>query len=369
MRNSPFQRKVLLEFPRYNAGLTMDEVRRTSGVEHIVKLASNENPRGPSPRVAEALDECKGSLYRYPDPAALALRSMIADATGIPVPRITVANGSESLIESICLAVLEPGDRVVTLDPSFDLHVSYPRLMKAQVDRVAVSAEMEFDIDAMARAVSHPTRILMFSNPSNPVGCVMSRSGLERLLGSVSPHTLLVMDEAYIEYGMADGCVSALDVLAGYSGGWVVLRTFSKAYGLAGLRVGYALASDDCLVESIDKVKTPFNVNVVAQRAAVAALSDAQHVIDGIREIRQERVRMRRALERRGFRVAPSGTNFLFVDCGEDSAEFASRLLSQGVIVKPWRSSEYSRFVRMTVGAPDENDALLRAIDHWRCDA
>lgn len=356
-------RTEALQLGVYNAGLSDDAVRSTWQVEHIARLASNENPLGASPDVAIALQAGLGRTAIYPDSASQHLRRAIAAKCGVETGQVTIGNGSEELLKLLCLAFINPGDRVVTLLPSFGLHQIYPQMMGADVTLVPVSAQMEFDLAAWQQALSTPTKMLIVSNPSNPVGCMLGEEGLRQLIAMAPADCILVIDEAYYEYcqQLAD-FPDSLSILRAQSRPWIVLRTFSKAYGLAGLRVGYGMASDAALVGVIDRVRTPFNINRFAQTAALAALQDENHIAASVSHVTAQRAVMRAALEELGYVVAPSEANFLFFNTGGDSAEFARALLAHGVIVKPWLEPGYTHWVRVSVGSTADNQRFLSAL-------
>lgn len=354
------------ELPAYNAGLSSEAVRLRYGVQHVARLASNENPYGPSPAVAEALGTLAARISLYPDPQCTALRAAIAARTGAQAADIVVGNGSENLLEMLCLASLSPGDRVVTLLPSFGLHEIYPRMMGADVHMVPVNAAMAFDVDAWCAALTTgvPPKMAIFSNPSNPVGCMLDTAAFRRIVQATPPQTLLVVDEAYVEYARhAPGFPDALAELRAQTRPWIVLRTFSKAWGLAGLRVGYGVASDPRLVQMLDRVRTPFNVNVAAQTAALAAWADSAHMENCVSQTIAQREWMAAQLASRGYAVAPSATNFLFVHVGQPNAAVAEALLQRGVIVKPWKEAGYDAFIRVSIGSAADNQLFLQALE------
>jgi len=230
------------ELPAYNAGLSSDTVRQRYGVDHIARLGSNENPFGPSPAVAAALGELAPSAGLYPDANSVALRQAIAARTQVQPEEVVIGNGSENLLELLCLAFLSPGDRVVTLLPSFGLHEIFPRMMGAQVEMVPVTPALEFDVAAWCQALAGGEslpKMAILSNPSNPVGCMLDAEAFDRIVQAAAPETLLVIDEAYYEYAqLSPGFPNALTRLRQQDRPWIVLRTFSKAWGLADLRVG-----------------------------------------------------------------------------------------------------------------------------------
>lgn len=347
----------------YNAGLSADSVQQKYGVAHVAKLASNENPLGASPQVVAALqaDACFSAVYS--DASSAALRQALAEHTGVRADNIVVGNGSEDILHMLALAFLNPGDRVVTLMPSFGLHEIFPRMMGADVTLVGVNAQRRFDVEAWETALSTPAKMVIFSNPSNPVGCMLDKQGFARIIDAAPQDCLLAIDEAYFEYCESDpDYPDSLRILAQQPRPWIVLRTFSKAYGLAGLRVGYGLASHPELVNLLDRVRTPFNINRCAQTAAVAALQDKQHVIDSIALTTAQRGMMAAELAALGFDVAPSYANFLFFDCGRPSGELARRLLTYGVIIKPWRETGYENWIRVSVGNEQDNRQFMDSL-------
>lgn len=346
--------------PPYNAGMTIDEAVRRYGLTRIAKLASGENPFGASPRIAAAL--AKLDLSLYPDPAGLKLRQAIADTLGIAAQRVILGNGSEDLIEIVCRAILRPGDDVVTLYPSFPLHEIYPGICGATTIRIPVRDDFSIDESVLLAAVERRPRMLMFANPMNPVGSILDGAAFDRLCAALHPSTVLVLDEAYIEYADPQRFPDALAALRGLANPFIVLRTFSKAYGLAGLRLGYGITSDPEFTEVLDRVRTPFNVNAVAQTSGLVAWADHAHMERSIRHNTVERARVAAALRESGACVAPSEGNFLFFSLGWPGTELAERLLAQGVIVKPWLQPGYTDFCRMTIGSSDANDHFLDAV-------
>lgn len=356
-------RREARQLGRYNAGLSDDAVRQRFALTDIARLASNENPLGMSPLAEAALRTEVTRNACYPDPASLQLRAVIAARTGVTPDQVVMGNGSENLLEMLCLAFLNPGDRVVTLVPSFGLHHLYPKMLGAEVTLVSVNAQMEYDLDAWAQALVQPAKMVVFSNPSNPVGCMLGREGFERLIAMTPPDCVLVIDEAYYEYCAAHpDYPDSLSLLRQQTRPWIVLRTFSKAYGLAGLRVGYGLACDAEMVELLDRVRTPFNINRMAQAAAQAALLDVAHVARSVTHVTQQRAWLREQLHAMGWFVAPSQANFLFVNVAQDSAALAERLLHFGVIVKPWLEAGYTQWIRISVGSEVANQQCITAL-------
>ncbi|MDB5783141.1 aminotransferase class I/II-fold pyridoxal phosphate-dependent enzyme [Caballeronia mineralivorans] len=355
--------------PAYNAGLSGEFVRARYGVSHVAKLGSNENPRGASAAVLAHLAEftTAGTLALYPDPSCSALRSLIAERLAVDPEQLLFGNGSEDLLAIAAHTFLAPGDEVITVIPSFGLHIIYPQSVGAKVVTVPMRADFEFDVDALIAAVSPRTRMLIVSNPSNPVGCAMDAAEMRRLLNAVSPGTLVLWDEAYFEYAADEGGYpDSLAILRESGLPWLLLRTFSKAYGLAALRVGYGVASAPELAGLMNRVRTPFNINQIAQQAAAVAFSDQAHVVASVEAARAGREWMRAALVRLGINPARSCANFLFFDCGEDATKLAGRMLEDGVIVKPWREAGYETCMRVSVGSTADNALFMESFERRR---
>ena len=353
--------------PAYNAGLSSEAVRARYGVTDIVRLASNENPYGASPAIVQALADVALRIGTYPDAHCTTLRAALAERTGVAPACTVVGNGSEDILQMLCLAFLSPGDRVLTQSPAFGLHEIYPRMMGAQVELLALTPALGFDVEAWCAALARGPKIAMLANPSNPVGCMFDVDEFVRLLDATPDHTLLVVDEAYYEYArLSPGYPDVLALLQGRTMPWIVLRTFSKAWGLAGLRVGYGLACDAALVQLLDRVRTPFNVNHAAQAAALAAWGDAAHMQHAVahtvhlRGVLAERLRATPALAH--LRIAPSAANFLFIDLGRPNGPVNEGLLARGIVVKPWKDPGYETFIRVSIGTADEMDCFVQAL-------
>jgi histidinol-phosphate aminotransferase len=355
-------RPEVVDLPSYDPWFDIVPVDGEDG--RLLELSSNENPFGPSPAVAEVLSGLASQVGRYPDPSCRRLRAALSKHTGVGSDQIGIGNGAENLIELLCQTFLTPGDRVVTQAPCYGLHDIHPRAVGAVVEKVRMAADLGWDVPAWRAALARPAKLVMFSNPSNPVGCILDRDGFGEVLAATPRGALLVVDEAYGEY--AAECPEfpdSLGELQAQSRPWIILRTFSKAYGLAGLRVGYALASDSRIVSWLNRVRSPYNVNHAAQETALAALGDPDHMRDGVRKVAELRTSLARRLKACGYNVAPSHACFLFVEVGSGSGvKVAERLRQRGIAVKPWREEGYTSFIRVTIGHQDENDRFLAAL-------
>lgn len=356
-------RPTLCHIHPYNAGLGLNEVKSKYGVTEIAKLASNENPAGPAPEVLSALKLVSSDLFLYPDAGSGHLTATLADYLDVSTDNLIFGNGSEELISIICRSVVEPGDRVITLYPSFPLHEDYATLMGAHVERVGLTETLEIDLVALLEAVEKPAKMLIFANPMNPVGTWLNPQQLKQVIAAKHPDTLLVLDEAYYEYAISGDYVSGRDCLMPGDQNWIFLRTFSKAWGLAGLRVGFGICGSKALRQALDLTRTPFNINITAQMAATLALQHDTHMKACTAKTIQQRDSMSRELRIRGHRVAQSLGNFVFFDVGRPSVDVAEDLMKHGTIIKPWKQSGYDTFIRASIGSEQENTKFLNDLD------
>lgn len=355
-------RPELAQLSPYNAGLTTQDVIARYGHGPMAKLGSNENPYGMPDAVRDAMRAACETPHVYPDPMGRTLAAEIAAHTGARADQVILGCGSEDLLNVLARALLRPGDRVVTLYPSFPLHEDYARMMGAEVIRIDLTPDRRIDVDALIAAMSAPVRLVIFANPMNPTGLWLTGPELARVLAAQHPDTVLCLDEAYVEYAHGQGFAPATDWLATHGKPLLILRTLSKAYGLAALRVGYGLCNTPELLVGLNLVRTPFNVNAVAQAAATAALRNKAPMQAGVEKMRATRANMEQALAAMGHKVLPSQGNFLFFDCGAPAVRVADHLIDHGVVVKPWKQPGYDSFVRVSVGRPDECAQFLAAL-------
>ncbi|HEY0387427.1 MAG TPA: histidinol-phosphate transaminase [Gaiellales bacterium] len=353
-------RPEIADLSPYTPGKPVSALRRELGLDTIVKLASNEGPFGPFPAARAALAEALPGLNRYPERAA-ELQERLATRHGVAPERIAQGNGADGVIANIALAYLRPGDEVLMGWPSF---VSY-RLAAVKMGAIPVQVPLaggSYDLEALAGAVTPATRLVYVCSPNNPTGGIVERDALGAFLETVPDRVLVVIDAAYHEYVTDPGHVDAV-AEHGHRPNVVVLRTFSKLFGLAGLRVGYAVAPAGVAAE-LAKVRGPFDVSELANIAAVASLDDDDECARRREVNRVERQRLVSALEERGLAVFPAAANFVCIDVG-DGAALAARLEQEGVIVRPLAPFGAPGCVRVTVGLPEHDDAFLAALD--RC--
>lgn len=357
-------RNEIQQLTAYNAGLSSEEVERLYAVKRVVKLASNENPLGLSPLVSQAINQAIANCYYYPDAACSLLRETLASQLNIEPDRFIFGNGSEDLVSIISKTFLDHGDEVVTVIPSFGLHILSPLSCGATVKTVPMQKNMQFDVTGIIESIGPRTRLVMFSCPSNPVGSALKSHELQAILNALPNYCLLIFDEAYYEYAFKQvDYPDCLALLEQSHKAFILLRTFSKAYALAGLRVGYGIVSDTSLAKLIDKVRNPFNVNRLAQVAAVAALKDTEHLQKSIELVEYERSKMTIALNERGLTPVPSYANFLFFATQNPAEKVAEHLLKQGIIIKPWKEKGYTQYLRVSIGNEQDNKLFLAALD------
>jgi len=344
----------------YVPGKPMAELEREYGITDSVKLASNENPLGPSPKAVAALQKAAANLHRYPDEPAYVLIHRLAEHLGVGSDQIIVGNGSDDLLAMLARLILQPGDEVVVPDPSFLMYTIVAQSAGAVTIKVPLK-DLSIDLPAMADRVGPRTRLVFVCSPNNPTGTVVSRRDLETFLSRLPGHVVVVVDEAYYEFVRDDAYRSGINYLAA-TPTVVTLRTFSKAYGLAGLRVGYGVMAKP-LADMINRIRMPFNVNLLGQLAATAALDDAEFLQKTLTTIHKGLDQLYQALDDRGVQYFPSQANFFLIDVGRPADEVFEAMLHKGVIVRSMRAYGYPTYIRLTVGLPEENRRFLNALD------
>jgi len=343
----------------YVPGAPIEWVERRYGITHSVKLASNENPLGPSPMAVAAMAQALETVNRYPDGGGYRLTRAIADKYGIPTDNIVLGNGSDEIIELLSRLLLAPGDEVVIPHPSFSMYTLTARGLGA-TPVPAPLKDYAIDLAAVQARMSGKTRLIFLCNPNNPTGTAVSMDQLRAFLTQMPSNVLVVIDEAYIEY-VRDSRFGSLIADAAQDRPIAVLRTFSKLYGLAGLRIGFGVMPKT-MVDWINRIRSPFNTNSLAQTAAAAALEDDDFVARSLELAHTGIDYMHRELERMGARVIASQTNFLLIDLRVDADPICQALLARGIIVRSMRSTGYPQCIRVNAGMPSENQAFLDAL-------
>jgi len=348
------------ELVPYPPGKPVEEVEREYGIAGSVKLASNECPIGPSPKGVEAARKVLSGIHIYPDGSGYYLKKRLSEKLGLSPESFTLGNGSNEIIELIIKAFVEKGDEVVMGDPAF---IVYQLITKGAGGRAlpVPLAGYTHDLKAMAAAVTERTKIVFVANPNNPTGTIVSRAEMEAFFHAVPDDVLIVFDEAYFEY--ASGSDEYQDAMAYIENrpNLIVLRTFSKAYGLAGLRVGCGMASPG-LISMLERVRQPFNVNSPALAAAAAALNDDGHLEKALEVNREGMAWLEGELGKAGFKTVKSFANFILFDAGMDGASLYDALLRKGVIVRPMGAYGMKDHIRVTVGLPEENARFIEAL-------
>jgi len=343
----------------YCPGKPIEEVKRELGLTEVVKLASNENALGPSPRALEAMREAISRVHHYPDGSCHDLRAAVAAHLGVPDDHLIFGNGSDDIIHLLGVTFLRPGDEVIQADVTFTRYEAAAILNEAHCHRVPVR-DWTHDLEAMADRLNERTRLVFIANPNNPTGTMVTAAQVRAFLRRVPERALVVFDEAYYEYVDRDDYPQTLEYVR-EGRNVIVLRTFSKIYGLAGLRIGYGIARPE-IVSFLDQVREPFNTNLVAQAAGAAALDDAEHVRRTREMNAAGRKRFYEAFDALGLSYAPTEANFVWVDVGRDSRAVFQALLQRGVIVRTGDIFGAETCLRVTIGTAHENEKFLGAL-------
>jgi len=332
----------------------------------LVKLASNETPWPPHPEVLEAVEAQLRTLNRYPDPSASLLRRRISDRTGVPQERVTVGNGSCEILLAAAEAMLEPGAEIVYSWPSFSMYPNLAAMSGATAITVPLDENGFHDLDSMAREVTAATRIVLVCNPNNPTATALPPAAIDAFLAGLPRHVAVILDEAYVEFSTLQDPDDSLDLL-GRHPNLVVLRTFSKVYGLCGLRAGYALGSEEFRL-AVDRVRQPFSVNALAQAAAAEAIRHQDEVERRVERTAVERMHVETELVARGLASTDSQANFSWVSLGDrEEQEVVRGLEERGVIVRAGTALGGPGWMRVTYGTRAENDRFFAALDQVLC--
>ncbi len=344
----------------YIPGKPIDEVKRELGLKEVIKLASNENPLGPSPLAIRALREALPFVHLYPEDGGPQLREAISQRLGVSAEEVILGNGSVEIIQAVDMAFLNPGEKVVIPDPSFALYRITTQAAGGKEVLVPLKG-WKHDLQALAQAVDRKTKLLFIDNPINPVGTIVTKDEMEPFIREMPEGVIVILDEAYYEFQEREDYPHSLKwVHQGLN--VVILRTFSKIYGLAGLRLGYGVAKRE-IVELLNQVRLPFNVNLLALKAALACLTDEGHCFRTRRITREGKKFLYRELDRMGVTYVPSETNFIMIELGQDAQSSFEEFLKQGVIVRPLGGYGLPTKIRLTVGKREENEAFIRSLE------
>jgi histidinol-phosphate aminotransferase len=353
----------ILKLKPYKPGKPLEELEREYGISDSIKLASNENPLGPPELAVKAMEKALKDSHRYPDGGGFSLTRKIAELHTVKPENIVLGNGSDDIIGLLTRAYLAPFDEAVMPLPSFlmyEIMVNSTGAVSVFVPLADGSRSFAIDLDAMIGKITDKTRVVFLTNPNNPTGTVIKKKEFETFLEKVPENVITVIDEAYIEFASDPECMSGRDYLEGTKP-VVVLRTFSKAYGLAGLRIGYGIMPSD-IAMALQKVRMPFNVNSIAQAGALAALSDGDYLERSLDVIKNGLEYLYGELDGMGMTYYKTQSNFFLIDVKRPADEVFEKLLREGVIVRSMTSYGYPQFIRLTVGLASENVRFIKAL-------
>ena len=350
----------ILDITPYQPGKPVEELQRELGISDCIKLASNENPIGPSPKAVEAMKEAILKANVYPDGGSFYLREALSKKYGVSMSQILVGNGSNEVVEVLMRTVLTPADNAVISQYSFVVYQLIAQAMGVEYTLVPPKADYTHDLEAMADAVTEKTKLIFIDNPSNPAGTMVTQDAFDAFMKRVPERVLVVIDEAYDDYVEADEFPNSFKYL--HEGRQVfIMKTFAKIYGLGGLRLGSGIGSEE-LIDAMNRVRQPFNVNAIAQAAGVAALSDTEHVEKTRVVNAQGKKFLYKAFDEMGLSYVPTQGNFIMVDVERDSAPVNQSLLRSGVIVRPIKGYGLPNHLRISIGTQEQNERLVTAL-------
>jgi len=351
--------KNILEVKPYVPGRPIEEVQRELGLDDVIKLASNESPYGPSPKVLKAIAQAAKKINRYPDGNCFYLRRTLAKRLKVAEEQFIFGNGSDEIILLSLRAFAKAGDEVIMAQPSFLMYEIAAKIVGAESILVPLE-NFRYDLAAMKQAVTDKTKIIFIGNPDNPAGTYVTQSQVEDFLKDLRGNILVFFDEAYFEFVRANDYPDTMGLLKRYKN-IIITRTFSKMYGLAGLRVGYGVADKE-VVDILNRIREPFNVNSLAQAAAMACLNDKGYYRQVAQKIEKERQYLYQSLKKMGVRFIKTVTNFLLLDAGQGGSQIAGKLLKRGVIVRDMSFWGLNNFIRVTIGTHKENQKFINAL-------
>ena len=356
---STFAKKHILKIKPYVPGKPIEEVQRDLGLKDVVKLASNENPYGPSPAIFKAMVHAAKTVNRYPDSSCYYLREELAKRLGVRKDQLIFGNGSDEIIILTVRAFAGVGYEIVVAYPSFLIYEIASQVCGARIRRVPLK-NFRYDLEGMAKAVNKRTKIVFIGNPDNPASTYIPQKDLVRFLKKVPRRVLVFVDEAYFEYVTNKDYADTIKLLKRFKN-VIVTRTFSKMYGLAGLRIGYGIA-DEQVTNALNRIREPFNINSIAQAAALACLKDKAYYRKLAGKIQRQKECLIRSIKKMGLPYVESYTNFILIDTKRDSKKISLELMKKGIIVRDMKSWGFRTFIRVTVGKANENKRFINAL-------
>jgi len=351
-------RKAILNVKPYQPGKPIEEVKREIGLKDVIKMASNENPLGPSPKAVASIRKYLCNINRYPEGGCFYLRQAVAKKLKVKPEQLIFGNGSDELIGLVLRAFVNEGDEVVVASPTFLMYEVSSTAHGAKI-KVIPMRYFKYDLKAIKDAVTKNTKVVFIANPDNPNGTYVAKYELEDFLKGLSSETIVFLDEAYFEFVEEQDYPNGLDYLG--KSNLIVTRTFSKAYGLAGLRVGYGVSSPE-IIKYMEAVREPFNVNLLAQMGAIGGLKDKDFVAKSKKTVREGKKFLYTELKAMGVRYVPSVTNFILIELGPKSGEVTERLLKKGIIIRNMKAWGLENFIRVTVGKEAENKRFIKEL-------
>ena len=355
---SSLVRKHIIKIDPYEAGRPIEEIKRQLGLREIIKLASNENPLGASPRAVSAIKKNLSRLNRYPDSAGFYLKKKLAKFWGLTAQNFVLGNGSDELIDIIIKTFVEDDQNIITADPTF---LEY-KIISGLNNRTVINVPLKYftyDLEGISKRINKKTKLIFIANPNNPTGTYVTKYEIEDFLRKLPEDVVVVMDEAYDTFIDVDDFPRGLSYINNKN--LITLKTFSKAYGLAGLRIGYAVAKPG-FTKFMETARQPFNVNSLAQAAALAALDDRKFLSRTRRIILEGKEYLYRALADGGIVFVPTVANFILIDVGRDGTGVFKEMLKYGVIVRDMRQYGLKNFIRVTIGRKKENEKFIRVL-------
>ncbi len=350
----------LARVKNYEPGKPLEELEREYGIKNAVKLASNENALGPSPKAVAAMRKNLARVHRYPDGGCFYLRRRLSKALGVTPESLIFGNGSDEVLVFAVRAFVSAGDEIIIADPTFLIYEIAAQVENGKVIKVPMR-NFRYDLTAMGGKINSKTKLIFIANPDNPVGTYIKESDLVRFLKGVPAHVIVMLDEAYYEFARIKKDYPDSLKLQKTFRNLMVTRTFSKAYGLSGLRIGYGIA-DPAVTAALNKVREPFNVNLLAQAAATAALDDKAHLAKTLKAVSGGRNYLLSEFKKLNLRFVDTVTNFVLVDLRRDAREIYDRLLRKGVIVRAMGAWGLKSFIRVTIGKKEENQRFIKAL-------
>lgn len=351
-------RKNISDITPYIAGKPIEETRRELGMEDVIKLASNENPLGASPKAIEAIKKSLGGINRYPDSNGFYLKRKLARSLNLQPSNIILGNGSDELIDIIIKTFVEDDENIITADITFLEYGIISRVHNRQLETVSLKY-FKYDLPAIARRINSKTKLIFIANPNNPTGTYVTKFELQDFISSLHSNVVLVIDEAY------DAFIDVNDFPRNINNinerNIIIMKTFSKAYGLAGLRIGYAIAREDFIL-AMEKVRQPFNVNLLAQAAANSALDDKEFLKKTRAVVIEGKNYLYNQLKKMGLAYVSSVANFILIDVGRDSVSVFKDMLKYGVIIRDMKQYGINNFIRVTIGTKKENKKFIKIL-------